>query len=30
MTFTDYHKRCMLEMYFRNNKKINGQWIYST
>ncbi|RZC05034.1 hypothetical protein BDFB_014960, partial [Asbolus verrucosus] len=30
MTFTDHYKRCMLEMYFRNNKKINGQWIYST
>ncbi|RZC31884.1 hypothetical protein BDFB_014328 [Asbolus verrucosus] len=25
MTFTDRHKRCLLEMYFRNSEKIDGQ-----
>ncbi|RZC38792.1 hypothetical protein BDFB_014599 [Asbolus verrucosus] len=25
MAFTDHHKRCMLEIYFRNTEKINGQ-----
>ncbi|RZB39202.1 hypothetical protein BDFB_015322 [Asbolus verrucosus] len=30
MAFTGHHKRCTLEMYFRNSEKIDGQWIYST
>jgi hypothetical protein len=30
MAFTEHQKRCMLEIYFRNGVKINGQWIYST
>lgn len=29
MVFTDQQKRSMLEMYFRNGQRINGQWIYS-
>jgi hypothetical protein len=30
MAFTEHQKRCMLEIYFRNGVKIDGQWIYST
>jgi hypothetical protein len=30
MAFTDHQKRCMLEIYFRNGVKIDGQWVYST
>jgi hypothetical protein len=29
MDFTDHQKRCMLEIYFRNGVKIDGQWVYS-
>lgn len=30
MAFTDHQKRCMLETYFRNGVRIDGQWVYST
>ncbi|CAH1378430.1 unnamed protein product, partial [Tenebrio molitor] len=30
MAFTEHQKRCMLEIYFRNGVKNDGQWIYST
>jgi sRNA-binding regulator protein Hfq len=30
MAFTNHQNRCMLEIYFRNGVKIDGQWVKFT